>query len=221
MLWFALDRGIKLFEGIKMKGDIERWRKTKDAIHEAIMTKGWSNKMNAFKQSFEDEYLDAANLMLPIIGFIDGKDPRMLSTLDATMNNLVVNGLCYRYNNAPEGLTGKESTFVLCTFWLVNALIMADRLEEARGIYDGLLAKASPLGLFAEELDPETGELIGNFPQAFSHLGVIHTAINLAYMGGIGEVDVSCWQPMMDGDFGARGPIIGGKGMMTRNKRPR
>ena len=122
MLWFALDRGIKLFEEIKMKGDTERWRETKDAIHRTIMTKGWSDKLNAFKQSFEDEYLDAANLMLPIIGFIDGKDPRMLSTLDATMKDLVANGMCYRYNNAPEGLTGKESTFILCTFWLVNAL---------------------------------------------------------------------------------------------------
>ncbi len=157
------------------------------------MTKGWSTKMNAFKQSYEDEYLDAVNLMLPLMGFIDGKDPRMLSTIDATMEHLVVNGLCYRYNEAPVGVAGKESTFTLCTFWLVSALILAGRVEEARKIYDNLLAKASPLGLFAEELDPETGEHIGNFPQAFSHLGVIHAAVTFAWFGGVGKLEIGDW----------------------------
>ena len=152
MLWLALDRGIQIFEGLNLEGNIKRWRETKDIIREEIMTKGWSTKMNAFKQSYEDEYLDAVNLMLPLMGFIDGKDPRMLSTIDATMEHLVVNGLCYRYNEAPVGVAGKESTFTLCTFWLVSALILAGRVEEARKIYDNLLAKASPLGLFAEEL---------------------------------------------------------------------
>jgi GH15 family glucan-1,4-alpha-glucosidase len=127
------------------------------------------------------------------MGFIDGKDPRMLSTIDATMKNLVVNGLCYRYNEAPVGVGGKEATFTLCTFWLVSALILADRVEEARKIYDNLLAKATPLGLFAEELDPETGEHIGNFPQAFSHLGVIHAAVNFAWFGGVGKLEMGDW----------------------------
>jgi GH15 family glucan-1,4-alpha-glucosidase len=194
MLWFALDCGIDMFETLHLEGDMKRWRKERDAICEEIMTKGWSAKLNAFKQSYEDETLDAANLMLPIIGFIDGKDPRMLSTIDATLKDLVVNGLCYRYNDAPEGLSGKEATFVLCTFWLVSALILADRIEEAKKIYENLLAKATPLGLFAEELDPETGEHIGNFPQAFSHLGVIHAAVNFAYFGKIGKVDLSNWE---------------------------
>jgi len=211
MLWFALDRGIQIFESLRMEGDLERWKETKEIIRETIMTKGWSDRLNAFKQSFEDEYLDAANLMLPVIGFIDGKDPRMLSTIDATMERLVVNDLCYRYNDAPEGVSGKEATFTLCTFWLVTALLLAERFEEARRIYERLLARASPLGLFAEELDPVTGEHLGNFPQAFSHLGVIHAAINLAYLAGLGEVDQRCWQPMMDGEFGVCGPVIGSK----------
>ncbi len=164
MLWLALDRGIQIFEGLNLEGDIKLWRETKDIIREEIMTKGWSTKLNAFKQSFEDDYLDAVNLMLPLMGFIDAKDPRMLSTIDATMKNLVVNGLCYRYNEAPVGVAGKEATFTLCTFWLVSALIMAGRVEEARKIYDNLLAKASPLGLFAEELDPDTGRAHRQLP---------------------------------------------------------
>ncbi len=182
-----------MFEAMNLEGDLQRWRETKDIIRNEIMTKGWSTKLNAFKQSFEDENLDAVNLMLPIMGFIDGKDPRMLSTIDATMEHLVVNGLCYRYMDAPVGVGGKEATFTLCTFWLVSALILAGRVEEARKIYDNLLAKATPLGLFAEELDPETGEHIGNFPQAFSHLGVIHAAVNFAYFGGIGKVELGEW----------------------------
>ncbi|MDW5562179.1 MAG: glycoside hydrolase family 15 protein [Methanomassiliicoccus sp.] len=210
MLWFALDRGIQICESLGFEGNFDRWKGEKEAIREAIMTRGWSDKLHAFKQSFEDEYLDAANLMLPVIGFIDGTDPRMLSTLDATMEHLVVDDLCYRYNNAPEGLSGKEATFTLCTFWLVSALLLANRLEEARRIYDRLLSRASPLGLFAEELDPRTGEQLGNFPQAFSHLGVIHTAINFAYLAGLGEVEQGCWQPMMNGEFGVCGPIVGG-----------
>jgi len=193
MLWLALDRGIQMFEALALEGDIERWRLVRDAIREAIMTKGWSEKKNAFKQSFEDEHLDAANLMLPIIGFIDGKDPRMLSTIDATMEELVVDGLCYRYIDAPEGLSGKEATFILCTFWLVSALVLAGRVEEARKIYDNMLSKASPLGLLAEEYDPEAKEQIGNYPQAFSHLGVIHAAVNLAYFGGIGKIELGDW----------------------------
>ena len=102
--------------------------------------------------------------MLSIIGFIDGKDPKMLSTIDATMDHLVVNGMCYRYVDAPEGLSGKEATFILCTFWLVSALVLAGRVEEARRIFDNMLSKASPLGLFAEEYEPKTGEQIGNLP---------------------------------------------------------
>ncbi|MGE5379356.1 MAG: glycoside hydrolase family 15 protein [Candidatus Saccharibacteria bacterium] len=188
MLWLALDRGIQMFEALRLEGDLDRWRETKDIIRHEIMTKGWSDKLHAFKQSYEDENLDAVNLMLPIMGFIDGKDPRMLSTIDATMEHLVVNGLCYRYIDAPEGLSGKEATFTLCTFWLVSALILADRIEEARKIYDNVLSKASSLGLFAEEIEPDTGEQIGNFPQAFSHLGVIHSAVNFAIFGNVGQV---------------------------------
>ncbi len=188
MLWYALKCGVEVFEELGLQGDVQRWRQERDAIFNEVMAKGWSDKLGAFKQSYEDETLDAANLMLPIIGFIDGKDPRMLSTIDATLEHLVVNGLCYRYNDAPVGLSGKESAFTLCTFWLINALVLAGRVEEGKKILDGILARASPLGLFAEEIDPGTGAQIGNFPQAFSHLGVINSAVTLAHVGKVGNV---------------------------------
>ena len=192
MLWLALDCGIQMFEAMKWKGDIKRWWDMRDAIRQEIMTKGWSSKLNAFKQSFEDEHLDAANLMLPD-RLHRRQGPRMLSTIDATLEHLVVDGFCYRYNDAPEGLSGKEATFTLCTLWLISALILAGRTDEARGIFDKLLSKASPLGLFAEEIDPSTGEQIGNFPQAFSHLGIIFAAFNFAFYGGIGKVELEEW----------------------------
>ena len=117
----------------------------------------------------------------------------MHSTIDATMEHLVVNGLCYRYTEAPVGVAGKESTFTLCTFWLVSALIMAGRVEEAVRYTITSLAKASPLGLFAEELDPETGRAYRKLPQAFSHLGVIHAAVTFAWFGGVGKLEMGDW----------------------------
>jgi GH15 family glucan-1,4-alpha-glucosidase len=122
------------------------------------------------------------------VGFIDGTDPRMVSTIDASIKHLVSNGLCYRYLDAPEGVSGKEASFVLCTFWLINALILAGRTAEARVWFEQMLARSTSLGLFAEEIDPETGAHLGNFPQAFSHIGVIKVAVSLAHTGQAGTV---------------------------------
>ena len=180
MTWVALDRGIKLAEEYGLPGDLARWRAERDRIRADVFTQGWSDELGAFKQSYEDERLDAANLLLPLVGFIDGNDPRMLATIDATLDQLVVDGLCYRYLEAPEGLEGHEATFVLCTFWLVDALILAGRDEEAKELFDRMLGRATSLGLFAEEIDPTTGAHLGNFPQAFSHIGVINAAVSLA-----------------------------------------
>ncbi len=188
MLWFALSLGIEMAEFLDLPGDIERWRHEVGTIKEEIMDKGWSDELGAFKQSYEDEVIDASNLLLPMIGFIDGKDPKMVSTIDATMRELVVDGLCYRYTSAPEGVAGKEGHFVLCTFWLADALIQAGRFDEAKRMCDGILTKASPLGLFAEELDPSTGMHLGNFPQAFSHIGLINVAVSFALQGYMGKV---------------------------------
>jgi GH15 family glucan-1,4-alpha-glucosidase len=188
MLWVALDRAIKLVEDHDLLGDAEHWRQARDQIRAEVFERGWSDKLKAFKQSYEDERLDAANLILPIVGFIDGDDPRMVSTIDATLDQLVVDGLCYRYLDAPEGIPGGEAAFVLCTFWLIDALMLAGRTQQAEELFARTLQRASSLGLFAEEIDPTTGAHLGNFPQAFSHLGVISAAVSLAQAGKAGRV---------------------------------
>ncbi len=188
LCWVALDRGIRLAEAEGLAGDTGRWRRERDRIRADVFEKGWSERLKAFKQSYQDERLDAANLLLPIVGFIDGDDPRMISTLDATLDQLVVDGLCYRYLDAPEGLSGKEGAFILCTFWLINALILAGREQEAQELFERMLERATPLGLFAEEIEPTTGAHLGNFPQAFSHIGVINAAVSLAQVGQEGTV---------------------------------
>lgn len=188
MMWFALDCGIEIAEGMRLSGDIKTWRRERDLIHEEVFDKGWSDDLGAFKQSYEDENLDAANLRLPLINFVGGDDPRMLSTIDATLEHLVVDGLCYRYIDAPEGVTGKEGSFVVCTTWLINALIRAGRTGEAHRMFQNLLARASPLGLYAEEIQPATGAHMGNFPQSFSQIGIINAAVSLAHAGQVGTV---------------------------------
>lgn len=188
MMWFALDCGIEIAEEMRLPGDIEVWRRERDMIHEEVLNKGWSDALGAFKQSYEDEHLDAANLRLSTINFIRGDDPRMLSTIDATLEHLVVDGLCYRYIDAPEGVTGKEGSFVVCTTWLINALMRAGRTGEAHRMFQNLLARASPLGLYAEEIQPATGTHMGNFPQSFSQIGIINAAVSLAHAGYVGTV---------------------------------
>ncbi|HEY9640810.1 MAG TPA: glycoside hydrolase family 15 protein, partial [Coleofasciculaceae cyanobacterium] len=188
MLWVALDRGIDIAETLHLPGDCDRWRQVRDKIRAEVLEKGWSEKLQAFKQSYEAETLDAANLLLPIVGFIEGTDPRMVATIDATLQHLVSNGLCYRYRNTADGVKGEEASFVLCTFWLINALILANRADEAAAWFEQMLSRSTSLGLFAEELDPSSGEHLGNFPQAFSHIGVINVAVSLAHIGHTGEV---------------------------------
>jgi GH15 family glucan-1,4-alpha-glucosidase len=188
MAWVALDTGIDMAETLGLAGDTDRWRQERDTIHAEVLDKGWSENLGAFKQSYEDEVLDAANLLLPVMGFIDGTDPRMVSTVEATIDGLVTNGLCYRYHTGPDGMHGQEGAFVLCTFWLINALILAGRTDEACAWFNHMLQRSTPLGLFAEEIDPQTGQQLGNFPQAFSHIGVINVAVSLAHVGHTGTV---------------------------------
>ncbi len=188
MCWVAIDRAIDMAEVLGLAGDLDRWRAERERIREAVFEHGWSERLQAFKQSFEDEHLDAAALMLPIVGFIEGDDPRMLSTIDAIMDQLVVDDLCYRYLDAPEGLSGGEATFVLCTFWLIDALILAGRMDEAQRLFERTLERATSLRLYAEEIEPATGAHLGNFPQAFSHIGLINAAVSLAHAGQAGTL---------------------------------
>jgi GH15 family glucan-1,4-alpha-glucosidase len=185
MCWMAIDRGLRLADKRSFPADRERWLAVRDEIYEEIMEEGWSPTRKAFVQSYGDDTLDASNLIMPLVFFLSAKDPRMLGTLDAINRSpkdggLVSNSLVYRYDveRSPDGLSGEEGTFSLCTFWLVEALTRAGRVDEARLIFEQMLGYANHLGLYAEEIGPN-GEALGNFPQAFTHLTLISAAFNL------------------------------------------
>jgi GH15 family glucan-1,4-alpha-glucosidase len=190
MSWVALDRGLRLADKRSFPADRERWLKVRDQIYEEIMAKGWSPTRQAFVQHYGSESLDASNLMMPLVFFLAPADPKMLKTLDAIIRppekgGLVSNSLVYRYSlkETWDGITGEEGTFNICTFWLVEALTRAGqldktRLEEARLIFERMLGYANHVGLYAEQTGP-SGEALGNFPQAFTHLALISAAYNL------------------------------------------
>jgi GH15 family glucan-1,4-alpha-glucosidase len=180
MCWVALDRGLRLAEKRSFPADRQRWLETRDAIYEEIMSRGWSQERRAFVQSYDDDSLDAANLIMPLVFFVSPRDPRFLATIDAIQASLAKGSLVHRYDVAasPDGLAGDEGTFSMCTFWLVEALTRAGRLDEARLIFEKMLGYANHLGLYSEQVGP-TGEALGNFPQAFTHLALISAAFNL------------------------------------------
>jgi GH15 family glucan-1,4-alpha-glucosidase len=190
MCWVALDRALRLADKRSFPADRDRWLKTRDAIYEEILARGWNDEKHAFVQHYDSNALDAATLIMPLVFFMAPTDPRMLSTIDAinrppSKGGLVSSGLVYRYDTryGPDGLTGEEGTFNICSFWLVEALTRAGqrdrrRLEEARLLFEKMLTYANHLGLYSEETGP-SGEALGNFPQAFTHLSLISAAFNL------------------------------------------
>ena len=192
MCWVALDRGLRLADKRSFPADRERWLKVRDQIYEELMEKGWNDSRQSFVQYYGSDSLDAGSLMMPLVFFLSPVDPRMLATLDAInqppkSGGLVSDSLVYRYNvkEAPDGLKGNEGTFNLCTFWLVEALTRAGvankdsaRLNEARLVFEEMLGYANHLGLYAEQTG-SSGEALGNFPQAFTHLALISAAWNL------------------------------------------
>jgi GH15 family glucan-1,4-alpha-glucosidase len=181
--WVALDRAIRLAAKRGRPADIARWTTERDAVYAQIMERGWNPKVGAFTQHYDTEVLDSSLLLMPLQGFIAPLDPMWLSTLKAMDRELVSDSLVYRYNPAasPDGLKGDEGTFSLCTFWYVDALARAGRLDEARLVFEKMHTYANHLGLYSEEIGA-TGEQLGNFPQAFSHLSLISAAINLDHM---------------------------------------
>jgi GH15 family glucan-1,4-alpha-glucosidase len=181
MCWVALDRGIRIGQEWDETAVITKWESVRELIRTAILNKGFSRKMKSFVQSFDSDILDATNLLIPMMGFLPFEDPRVQGTINATMEYLMVDKcLVYRYLG-DDGLPGKEGAFILCTFWLVDTLTLSGRIHEAKEIFVNILKYVSPLGLLAEEIDPETGHQLGNFPQAFSHIGLINSAL---YLGG-------------------------------------
>ena len=179
MCWLALDRAIALSSKLHAADKVAGWERTKDQIREAVETRGWSDKAGAFTQYFGSDDLDASNLMMPIVGFLPADDKRMLATIDAIEDRLTdPHGLVYRYDakGGVDGLEGSEGTFVLCTFWLAQALAMAGKPERAGAVFERVVKYLNDVGLLAEEVDPDTGDLLGNFPQAFSHIGLVNAA---------------------------------------------
>src|SRR5215469_1817057 len=172
MCWVALDRAIALAPQLRA----EEWAAARDEIRAAILEHGWSDAAGAYTQAFGSEDLDASNLMLAITGFLPADDPRMKATIDATAARLTdERGLVYRYL-AHDGLAGEEGTFLLCTFWLAHAQALAGEIDEATATFERAVAAINDVGLLAEEVDPGSGEMVGNFPQAFSHIGLVNAA---------------------------------------------
>lgn len=174
--WVALDRAVRMADRLSAGARVRVWERERDAVRDAILREGWSEKKRAFTQAFGSQALDAAVLRMPIMGFLPGDDPRVQSTVDRIRDELSAgDGLLFRYLS-DDGLPGDEGAFVACSFWLSEALALGGRLDEAREVFEHVAARANDLGLFSEELSPSGGEMWGNFPQAFSHVGLVNAA---------------------------------------------
>jgi GH15 family glucan-1,4-alpha-glucosidase len=180
MCWVAIERAVRIARQRGLPADLVKWTGCRDDIYRQIMERGWNEERGAFVQHYGSDVFDASLLLMPLVKFISPTDPRWLSTLDAISDTLVSDTLVHRYNveAAPDGLRGHEGTFSICSFWYVEALTRAGRLDEARLAFEKMLTYANHLGLYSEEIGP-TGELLGNFPQAFTHLALISAAFNL------------------------------------------
>ncbi len=176
--WIALDRAVRLAKRGWLPGDIGRWRLARSQLRRAILDHAYNTEVGAFTQSLDDDALDASALLVARSGLLPTDDPRVLSTIERVRERLTSHGLVYRYLN-DDGLPGSEATFAICSFWMVDALVGAGRVDEARRLFEIVVSYANDVGLLAEEIDPISGGLLGNFPQAFSHLGLIRSALAL------------------------------------------
>jgi GH15 family glucan-1,4-alpha-glucosidase len=182
MAWVAVDRAIKDFERFNLAGPLDRWRTLRDTIHAHVCEHGFNPSVGTFVQTYGSTALDASLLLIPLLGFLPASDPRVVATIEAIERKLTVDGLVLRYDldKSEDGLAGHEGTFILCSFWLVDCLVMLGRRDDAQRLFDRLLSLRSDLGLLAEEYDPKAGRQLGNFPQAFSHIGLVNSAVNLS-----------------------------------------
>jgi GH15 family glucan-1,4-alpha-glucosidase len=180
--WTALDRAIKFAEGTGPAATLERWRRVRDEIHADVCMHGFDRERNTFVQYYGAKGLDASLLLIPILGFLPPQDPRVLGTIDAIQREICSGPYVRRYSTEEgvDGLAGSEGTFLICSFWLVSALALAGRVEEAERNLEQLRALQNDVGLFSEEYDPSAGRLLGNFPQAFSHIGLLHSIFTIS-----------------------------------------
>jgi GH15 family glucan-1,4-alpha-glucosidase len=189
MAWVALDRAVKGVERFGLDGPVERWRKVRDAIHADVCRHGYDAERGAFVQFYGSKLLDASLLMIPLVGFLPCDDQRVRRTVEAIERHLARDGFVARYHTHPDvdGLPPGEGAFLPCSFWLADNLALLGRRAEARALFERLLAVRNDVGLLAEEYDPDAGRLLGNFPQTFSHVGLVNTARNLTEGGGPAE----------------------------------
>ncbi|MEU1320237.1 glycoside hydrolase family 15 protein [Streptomyces tibetensis] len=190
MVWVAADRAVGTLERHpELDGDLDGWRALRDEVHEEVCEKGYDAERNTFTQSYGSRELDAALLLIPRVGFLPPDDPRVIGTIDAVREELAHNGFLRRYSTddaGVDGLPGGEGAFLVCSFWLADALHMTGRTKEARELFERLAGLANDVGLLSEEFDPVTGRHLGNFPQAFSHIGLVNTALALFGEDGAG-----------------------------------
>jgi GH15 family glucan-1,4-alpha-glucosidase len=185
LAWVAFDRGVQTVERLGLEGPADRWRQLRAEIHEEVCREGFSVELNSFTQSYGSSELDASTLLIPLLGFLPPDDPRVVGTIEAVQRELMRDGFVERYKtqeqNAVDGLVGREGVFLPCSFWLVDALLMLERDDEARALFEKLLGVSNDLGLLAEEYDPSAQRQLGNFPQAFTHVGLVNSAYNLSH----------------------------------------
>ncbi len=183
MVWAAFDRAVKTIERFGARGPLDHWRQIRDEIHSKVCELAFDPARNSFTQAYGSKILDASLLLMPIVGFLPPTDPRMVGTVEAIQRELVKDGLVLRYPTTEgtnlDGLPGEEGAFFACSFWLVDALVLLDRRDEARALFERLLALRNDVGLLSEEYDVRSKRLVGNFPQAFSHVALINSARNL------------------------------------------
>lgn len=179
LAWVALDRGVRAAEQARLPADLPRWRRERDAVREQVMQHGYDARLGTFVQSYGSPLPDAANLLPPIVGFMDATHPFMAATVETIERTLLADGLVYRYRETDDGLPGQDAAFAACTFWLVENLAAQGRAERAAELFESMLARATPLGLFAEEIDPRSGAHVGNFPQALTHIALVNAAVAL------------------------------------------
>jgi GH15 family glucan-1,4-alpha-glucosidase len=188
MAWVAFDRGVKAIERSKLDGPVDRWRAQRDALHDEVCRQGFDPVRGTFTQFYGSEQLDASLLMIPLVGFLPPTDPRVLGTVAAIERELVQDGFVFRYptseDGGVDGLPAGEGVFLACTFWLADNYVLQGRQKEATALFERLLSLANDVGLLSEEYDPAARRLLGNFPQAFSHVSLINTARNLARAAG-------------------------------------
>ncbi len=188
MAWVAVDRAVRSVERMGMQGPIDKWKRLRDEIHAEVCEKGFDPRRGAFTWYYGSSLLDAALLMMPLVGFLPATDPRVVGTVEAVRRELSANGLVKRYqttaDNHVDGLEGEEGAFLPCTFWLADNLILQGRTDEARTLFERLLGLRNDVGLLSEEYDLGNGTMLGNFPQAFTHVSLVNTALNLTSAAG-------------------------------------